>query len=390
MKNLAYVLAICLIAAGCDKYESINSADADLNSTILSATDVILKENLDRAALVMAEVIQDESAAGELFSLFSDGRQAYELSFRDLIEAPKGEASFKNLKERFLKECSASQSKGGWGDLVQFLVKKGSCIYVPYPACFYPKGARSFTVAAHPIDNDIENKGYRADGNRITEVLVNEEYADKNPVILIMPESEEKNASKGLQADDAGAAKGDPVYEVRIGKIRCADFCGGLFEGTLELRIGRGYPDYNVTTGEVKGSFSTLIPVDYPRDYAKAAVNNWTVYSNGGWYYTNAIWDSNWRSTKAQQCILVYEYDKVSEVSVSASVGYKPEDTNYTLTTSVKTTYRGEFLGIAEWDRDWFLATNKSPGIYDEVKDGWVVRKTCPVLKLTTPLRIIN
>ena len=40
-------------------------------------------------------------------------------------------------------------------------------------------------------------------------------------------------------------AKGDPIYEVRIGKIRCADFCGGIFEGTFELRLSRGYPTLN-------------------------------------------------------------------------------------------------------------------------------------------------
>ena len=32
-------------------------------------------------------------------------------------------------------------------------------------------------------------------------------------------------------------SKGDPVYEVKVGKVRCADFCGGIFEGNLELRV---------------------------------------------------------------------------------------------------------------------------------------------------------
>ena len=65
-------------------------------------------------------------------------------------------------------------------------------IYCPYPTSFYPKGTNSFTVAAHPIDNDVENTGYRFEGKRMKEVKVNEEYADKYMVLLIMPKDEDK------------------------------------------------------------------------------------------------------------------------------------------------------------------------------------------------------
>jgi hypothetical protein len=244
-------------------------------------------------------------------------------------------------------------------------------------------------VAAHPIDNDSENTGYRYEQGRLQMVTVNEEYADKYQVLLIMPSDGDNDDGTEKVAQEVPQSKGDPVNEVRTGKVRCAAFCGGLFEGTLELRIVRGYPEFNAATGEIKGSFSTVIPINYPRDYAKAAINNWTVHSEGGWYLSNSIWDSNWRTTKIQQCILVYEYDRVKESSVSATVGYKMDDLSTGVTVTAKTTYSGDFLGISEWDRDWFFATNKNPGYYDEVKDGWVVRKTCPYFKLTTPLRVI-
>jgi hypothetical protein len=221
------------------------------------------------------------------------------------------------------------------------------------------------------------------------EVTVNEEYADKYQVILIMPKDEDNDDLKGLATDDPVGSKGDPVYEVRVGKVRCADFCGGIFEGELELRITRGYPEYNLSTGGITGTFSTAIPVKYPRDYAKAAINNWTVHSEGGWYSVFIPWDSNWKTTKTQQCILVYEYDSVKESTASATVGYKPDNVSTALTVTAKTTYCGDFLGINEWDRDWFFATNTNPGPYDEVKDGLTVRKTCGEFKLTTPLRTI-
>ncbi len=81
-----------------------------------------------------------------------------------------------------------------------------------------------------------------------------------------------------------------------------------------------------ISTGIGKGKFTTVIPVNYPRSYAKAAINDWTVHSEAGWYTVNILWDSNWKQEKAQQCILAYEYDTVKEVSESATVGFKQDD----------------------------------------------------------------
>ena len=390
MKNLVYALAICLLIAGCEKYESGNINQDPVRKRQLNGSEMILKQNLDKAARIVADVIQNESVIQEMAVLSDETRTFYSLSFKDLMDETKSiSGSFKNLREKFLDGCASSGSKGGWNDLASYLAKNDCYIYCPYPSSFYPKGTISFTVAAHPIDNDIENTGYRFEGKKMKEVKVNEEYADKNQVILIMPKDEDNDDLIGSEIKDIPASKGDPVYEVRIGKVRCANYCGGLFEGELELRVTRGYPDFNLTTEEIKATFSTAIPIKYPKDYAKAAKNNWTVHSNGGWYNVFIPWDSNWRTTKIQQCILVYEYDQVDEASISATVGYKKDDLSPALTVTGKTTYRGDFLGLSEWDRDWFYATNTYPGPYDEVKDGLTVRKTCPELKLTTPARTI-
>jgi len=391
MKNLIYVIAICLLVAGCNKYDSGQTDQGQTGRRLLTGSEIILKQNLDKAAKIVADVIQDEAVMSELTLLSEENREFYSLPFRDLLDESKSAgSSFKNLREGFLNGCASSESKGGWGELASYLAKNDCYIYCPYPTSFYPKGTNSFTVAAHPIDNDMENTGYRFEGKKMKEVKVNEEYADKYMVILIMPKDEDNDDLKGLSITDVPAAKGDPIYEVRIGRIRCADFCGGIFEGTLELRVSRGYPTFESSTETTKGTFTNVIPIDYPRDYAKAAVNNWTVYNEGGWFAQNILWDSNWKPAKAQQCILVYEYDKTKEVSTSATVGYKPDTISATLTATAKTTYSGDFLGISEWDRDWFYATNTNPGDYDELKDGWTVRKTCAALKLTTPARTIN
>jgi hypothetical protein len=389
MKNLIYAIAICLLVAGCDKYDSGPTDQGKTGKRLLTGSEIILKQNLDKAAKIVADVIQDEAVMNEL-TLLSDGnREFYSLPFRDLLDESKSvSSSFKNLREGFLNGCVSNDSKGGWSELASYLAKNGCYIYCPYPASFYPKGTNSFTVAAHPIDNDVENVGYRFEGKKIIEVKVNEEYADKYMVLLIMPKYDD-DGLMGIDIKDIPGAKGDPVYEVRIGKIRCADYCGGLFEGELELRLSRGFPEYNMTTGAVTGKFTTVIPVNYPRSYAKAAINNYTVHSEAGWLTVSIPWDTNWRAEKIQQCILVYEYDTVKESTESASVGYKKDDISPTITVSMKATYSGDFLGLSEWDRDWFYVTNTNPSSGDDVKDGWTVRNTCREFKLTTPAQTL-
>ena len=389
MKKVYYVIAICLLVAGCDKYDSGPTDQGQTGKRLLTGSEIILKQNLDQAAKIVAVVIQDEAVMSELTLLSEENREFYSLPFRDLLDESKSvSGSFKNLREGFLNGCASRESKGGWGELASYLAKNDCYIYCPYPTSFYPKGTNSFTVAAHPIDNDVENTGYRFEGKKMKEVKVNEEYADKYMVILIMPKDDD-DGLKGIDIKDIPGAKGDPVYEVKVGKVRCADYCGGLFEGELELRLSRGYPEYNMTTGAVTGKFTTVIPVNYPRSYAKAAINNYTVHSEAGWLTVSIPWDTNWRAEKIQQCILAYEYDTVKESTVNATVGYKTDTLSSNVTAALKTTYSGDFLGISEWDRDWFYRTNTNPGLDDEVKDGWTIRKTCDEFKLTTPARTI-
>jgi hypothetical protein len=390
MNKLLYTLIICVLLAGCDKYDSGQINQGSTSGKVLSGPETILRGNLDKSAKILAEIIQDETVMDELATLYNEDRTFYILPFSDLFDENKSiSSSFRTLREKFLSNCATSDAKGTWLDLANYLAKNGCYIYCPYPSSFYPKGTRSMTVAAHPIDNEFEGRGYRFEGKKVKEVTVNEEYADTYPVVLIMPADEQETDIKGEAVDNKSVSKGNPVYEVKVGKIRCADYCGGLFEGELELRVSRGYPEYNISTGGVDGKFSVVIPVDYPRSYAKAAINNYTVHSYGGWFSVFLPWDTNWKTEKVQQIIMVYEYDSVKESTISSSVGYKPNETTSTITVSVKVTYSGDFLGISEWDRDWFYATNTNPSYGDEVKDGLTVRKTCPKLKMTTPARTI-
>ena len=199
MKNLIYALTVCLLVAGCEKYESGPINQDLVSKRVLSDSETLLKSNLDQAAKIMADIIQDNAVLNELTLLSGENRTFYSLPFRDLFNETKNAAgSFKNLRERFMSECAINDSKGGWSDLADFLAKNDCYIYCPYPSSFYPKGTNSYTVAAHPIDNDIENTGYRFEGKKMKEVTVNEKYSDNYQVILIMPKDEDNDDLKGL------------------------------------------------------------------------------------------------------------------------------------------------------------------------------------------------
>ena len=390
MKYLIYGLAICILLAGCEKNEPKLPDQVTLNKKNLSENEVALKNNLQKAARLLTDIVREDAVIGELKAMSEESLTFDELSFKDLMASTKGTGElFPALRERFLQACSSDEAKGPIEDLAKYLADNDCYIYCPYPLSFYPKGTGTFTVASHPIDNEYDGPGYRYEGRKLVEVTVNEKYTDKYPVLLIMPKDQDKEDNLGLVKEEITPSKGDPIYEVRIGEIRCADYCGGLFEGDLELRIVRGYPDYNLTTGAIGGTTANITPIDYPRSYAKAAINGWTVHSNGGWYQAYLIWDSNWKTTKTQQCILVYEYDHVKESTISATVGYKVDNVSPSVSVSLKISYYGDLLGLTEWDRAWFFATNTKPGPYDEVRNGWTVRKTCNELKLTTPVTII-
>ena len=161
MKNIIYAFMICLLVTSCEKYESWQNNKDSGSKRMLNESDATLKENLQQAAKIIAGIIHQDEIVSELSLLYEDGRETYNLPFRDLLSEVKGaDYQFKNLRERFLQSGSVK----GYGDLISYLQKNDCYLYCPYPSSFYPKGTKNFTIAAHPIDNDIENTGYLVDG----------------------------------------------------------------------------------------------------------------------------------------------------------------------------------------------------------------------------------
>jgi hypothetical protein len=266
-------------------------------------------------------------------------------------------------------------------------------LYLPYPFEWYEENT-PITVAGHPIDNDDENIGYVIlNKNNLNEVTVNEDYANENLVILILPD-EGRETEPGYGGGTTNN-NNDPMFgtfgtgpnsinTAYIGWVRLADYCGGIFEGDIELRIKRIQPNWDPVALSPYATEPVELHINYPRDYAKAAVNNWTQYCNGGWLKVNATWDTNWSAEEFQQGIIAYDYDWDASIrKTSISLTYK--GVGFTVSFERESKYEGDFLGKNnEWFRDWFYQTNLNPTPFDEVYKGWTVR-CFGSLKFTTP-----
>ena len=133
MKNLIYAITICLFVTACEKYES-GQLTGPSTKRVLSESETILKTNLDQAAKILADIIQDDAVMNEITLLSDESRTFYSLPFRDLMDESKGPgASFKNLRDRFLEVCSSGETKGSWRDLASYLAGNDCYIYCPYP-----------------------------------------------------------------------------------------------------------------------------------------------------------------------------------------------------------------------------------------------------------------
>ncbi len=351
----------------------------------LTADELVLKTKLNNTAKLIADLANEPRVFKEFSQLADDKHDFSTLSFSELLESPvtkKGNKvlNFSNLR----KELINAKSDDSDSELLDYLVKEDCYIYIPYPLDWYPEERHFFTVTAHPIDNEEEGIGYMFTENGYESFIIDEGYADDYPVMIIMPEHPGLPDGGGSgdtsePGGGSGGVSGDPIYESKLGYI-WYDKSVNLFSPPyFDLRVLRGEGTWDPVNTTVSGSWPVQIQVNYPRKYAKAASNGWTIYSNGGWYYVNIPWDTNWKPEKSLQCIAVYRYQNVSTQTLQAQVGYKAESWSSQITTTTETTYKGDFLGSSEWSRDWFYTTQDT---YEQYR-GAAIRSTGSSIRFT-------
>lgn len=393
MKRTIFVLAMfALLTVSCQK-EQIEEFK---NQEGLTIEQKELKSNLDKAANLISQIINSTEVKKEFSKVFNSNidYNSY-IKFDELLND--------NIKEtatplpKFSEKVKELFSTKDNSRLSDYLVKNGCSIYIPYPFDWYPKD-KPITVAGHPIDNEEEGIGYVISSNSKgpEKVQVNEEYADSNPVMLIMPtKPEEPGLGGGSTGGGTNDNNTDPIFgefgsgpneinTVYIGYVKLYDYCGGIFEGPINLHICRTEPYINLTTNQVEIRRPVEISISLPRIYVKAARKGWTKHYNAGWYKVNTVFDTDWSENEDRVGIYVYDYDWDASVKkVSIGVTYKGVGLNISLERDFE--YKGDFLGKNdEWWRNWFFITQNNPTPSDEVYKGVIIR-SLGSLTFTTP-----
>jgi hypothetical protein len=172
--------------------EMIQTQNPEIEYKTLTSSEIVLKNQLADAAMIVAEIATDQSVLDEIVATIKIQPRIMEdrVKFADImnpkqqlksvkieIKTGKFAAAFKNqLKESGLKSAST---------LIEELAAKGVEVYIPYPIEDYPKGT-DVVVTSTPLDNEYENIGYIV-GNTKKTVLANQKLTEKKPVIIITP-----------------------------------------------------------------------------------------------------------------------------------------------------------------------------------------------------------
>ena len=388
--------AVCLSSLLFSSLLFLNSCSKDVpiappedKVEALTPAQLEMKAKLNDAAMILAHIVNVPEIHKELSQLSYLNHEFNKLPFKNLIDSETQKTNgkvfkFSHFRKEFINRLNTSKSSDGYDDLLKYLVENNCYLYVPYSLDWYPEERRSFTVAAHPIDNNYEGIGYRSicNGKSIDneQVVVDEAYTEDYPVLIIMPyPPDELNLDEvddgNLGIDGNSTSPGTLNYEVKVYEVWCQNYCGGIFEGDIEMNIVRGYP-----TDASNGTWSSRFQFEYPKDLVKAAKEG----KEKAWKIINTVWDSNWKVEKDQEVIAMFDYDwDAGEIKVTGTVKWKSVTGSVTFELPGKKYRASPLLVETEMDRGHFFSSQASPGPTDEVRNGMIVRQFGDV-KVTT------
>ncbi len=327
----------------------------------------------------MNTVLADKQACKELVSVIGaieNSRNA--VTFSELLQTD--ESQLKALQstpylrnvvhQAFSAKSQLKSEKEQIDTLISFLTREDVLLYCPYPMDFYPTDKQYPTITYHPITNTETNIGYRIEPQGIVECIVDEAYAEEYPVFIISPQSEITVLLEGRENTKNLKATG---HESKLGWFSCSNFCGGIFEGDLEMKILRiqgTVVSTDATNPQIRGVIGpNTISFTYARSRVRGTKekNQW----EHQWYPIRTVWDTDWSLDKKGQGLVIYEYDKKKETTFT--VGYTLEfgtegtknGIKYTTKQAISQTMTqkiesdNDLLYSNEIARGWYISKNK-------------------------------
>jgi hypothetical protein len=240
--------------------------------------------------------------------------------------------------------------------LISYLEQNDVSLYCPYPLEDYPEGNRLPAISFHPIDNDSVNIGFlvQSDGH-FREVLVSESFSEIHPVWILMPY--EDNKSQKTISKESKIANNVTSYEVSVVSVYCKQYFGGIFDGSLDMRIIRANPgslSFIPASNTYTGGIETDISFKLPRSYVRNAKKNYW----SGWFEVEAVWHSDWQITDYSNIMYIYEWDAKGEEKKSIPINTYDSAGNVVAnlgTLEYKAQTQDAIIGLQQWSRNWLF-----------------------------------
>jgi len=387
--TVLFFLAAILIT-GCKKEEFVSiQKDTQKEPISLTMKQKEMKKQLSNAAQVLVSVLNEKDLVTELSKLAKNSKDINAVSLKYLFNPENEENVFKSVNKenssafsqkfalKFRKVVNELKSTK-YNGLEDFLSENNCKLYFPYREDWNLDTLTKLTIVSDPIDNDDTNTGTTIDltGRKsIGSTLVDDDYAQTNPVLIISPENPDiirdpngeiiihdgsgssdnnddpsdfaLNYTYGFQKDDVGYR----VVATAFKFVQCqASNYEGLFRGALELHISVG----DVGTAGFLAANEDLIS-----NISRADVNNST-YIN-----YNMVIMSNWSRHEDDLPFYFYEFDNVGnsmEISLGADVSLKAKipgigevGTKLTRAVKINLKQQDDIIGRLNIDRDDFV-----------------------------------
>ncbi len=322
---------VSTLLISCNENNDINSSkDSEIGYRELSASEIILKDQLAIAAKIVVEISEDTAVLNEIVASIKSQPSTMEdrVKFDYLmkqnvnekssafgVEKNKFATAFKNkLPISNLKSASV---------LIEDLTAQGIEVYIPYPIEDYPKNV-DIVVTSNPLDNLYENDGYII-GKPEKIVKANDELAKTNPIIIIttplyrdeflsqissniseMNKIMDNNNDlklKSINSEPTDWFNESIHYGIFIPKIYCTDdHVYGLFSAPGYMYVTRGTVTFDLGTKIVLSNMDVgTFGFSLPRKYENYAKQGW----DKGWFSCNLFLWEDWQPAITQNSLTI-------------------------------------------------------------------------------------
>ena len=237
-KQFLFVACIFALVSSCSKDQNPVLKSPVIKKE-LTPDEKVLKEKLALTAQVVRDVIISSPEVIKEVDGFINQKMHKDdfVYFKELFSPENSVYKGMNVTEtkfaRVFDDLLSSKSDyKEAGNLKEFLVSYNVAVYCPYPAEDYPAGTGALALTSDPVDNEQENLGYAvADDGTYSNVTVDEEYTETEPVWIVIIEEDEIGSIIPTETSSA------TIHQMRVGWVKCTQQYDGLFGGASEFKF---------------------------------------------------------------------------------------------------------------------------------------------------------